>query len=164
PVSETRPGWKVLRVLGNTLKLSGFDYDTVEAIRAEVAANGVPLNNAATYSLRSSPFPEAAGIERIAEVPIYSADAIVRRSPPLQKTRDANDPVATMRGSLMRKLGLDEGNMVRLRQNDGEAVVAVRQDDRLPDNCVRIAAGHPLTSALGPMFGKISVERIQSGK
>ncbi len=164
PLGETRPGWKVLRVLGNTLKLSGFDYDTVEAIRAEIAANGVALNNAATYSLQSSPFPETAGIERIAEVQIYSTDAIVRRSPPLQKTRDANDPVATMRGSLMRKLGLDEGNMVRLRQNDGEAVVAVRQDDRLPDNCVRIAAGHPLTSALGPMFGKISVERIQSGK
>ncbi|HET6756972.1 MAG TPA: NADH-quinone oxidoreductase subunit NuoG [Burkholderiales bacterium] len=161
PLGETRPGWKVLRVLGNTLKLSGFDYDTVEEIRAEIAANGAPLNNAATYSLRSSPFPETAGIERIAEVPIYSADAIVRRSPPLQKTRDAGNPVATMRGSLMRNLGIEEGNTVRLRQNGGEAVAIARRDDRLPDNCVRVAAGHPLTSALGPMFGAISVQRVE---
>jgi NADH-quinone oxidoreductase subunit G len=36
PLGETRPAWKVLRVLGNLLGLSGFDYETSEQIRVEV--------------------------------------------------------------------------------------------------------------------------------
>jgi NADH-quinone oxidoreductase subunit G len=162
PLKETRPAWKVLRVLANTLKLPGFDYDNVEAIRAEIAANRVPLDNEIPLpsSTPASLLSSNDGIERIAEVPIYSADAIVRRSPPLQATRDAHDPVATMHGSLMQRLAIADGDRVRLRQNNGEAVVLAQRDDRLPDNCVRIAAAHPLTSGLGPMFGEISIERV----
>ncbi len=36
PLGETRPAWKVLRVLGNMLELDGFDFDTPEQVRAEV--------------------------------------------------------------------------------------------------------------------------------
>ena len=36
PLGETRPAWKVLRVLGNLLQLAGFDYESSEAIRNEV--------------------------------------------------------------------------------------------------------------------------------
>ena len=35
PLAETRPAWKVLRVLGNLLGIAGFDYDTSEAVLAE---------------------------------------------------------------------------------------------------------------------------------
>jgi NADH-quinone oxidoreductase subunit G len=34
-----------------------------------------------------------------------------------------------------------------------------RLEENLPDDCVRIAAGHPSTAALGPMFGAVSVEK-----
>src|SRR5574343_73576 len=56
PLGETRPGWKVLRVLGNLLGLQGFDFETSQDVlaRATGAAAGalahVPaelLNNAA---------------------------------------------------------------------------------------------------------------------
>ena len=33
PLGETRPAWKVLRVLGNLLELDGFDYESSEAVR-----------------------------------------------------------------------------------------------------------------------------------
>ena len=36
PLGETRPAWKVLRVLGNMLELDGFDFDTPEQVRSEV--------------------------------------------------------------------------------------------------------------------------------
>src|SRR5690606_2356765 len=36
PKGEARPGWKVLRVLGNLLDLRGFEYMSVEDIREEL--------------------------------------------------------------------------------------------------------------------------------
>jgi len=49
---------------------------------------------------------------------------------------------------------------VRVRQEGGEAVLELGCDERLPADCVRIAAGHAATAALGTMFGEItSVER-----
>src|ERR1700693_6449665 len=44
PLGEARPAWKVLRVLGNLLGLSGFDYETSEAIRDEVIGANAPTD------------------------------------------------------------------------------------------------------------------------
>ena len=42
PRGDTRPGWKVLRVLGNILQLEGFEYDTPEQVRAEAVGYHAP--------------------------------------------------------------------------------------------------------------------------
>ncbi|MGH8726645.1 MAG: molybdopterin-dependent oxidoreductase, partial [Burkholderiales bacterium] len=166
PLGETRPGWKVLRVLGNHLKLAGFDFDTVEAIREEIARETMPLNNEVSQQNPLVPAPAfdkgrlKGALERIGDVPIYAADAIARRSPPLQETRDAREPVAAMRASIIERYALREGDRVRLKQIGGDACLVIERDDSLPDNCIRVAAGHPLTSNLGPMFGEISIERV----
>ena len=60
----------------------------------------------------------------------------------------------------MDKLGIGPGESVRLKQGEGEAQLAAAQDDKLPANCVRVASAHPLTAALGGMFGEIAVERL----
>ena len=36
PFGEAKPGWKVLRVLGNTLGLSGFGFDGIEEVQTEI--------------------------------------------------------------------------------------------------------------------------------
>ena len=95
----------------------------------------------------------AAGVQRIADVPIHFADALVRRAESLQRTADAAAPVASMSHALLSRLGLREGERVRVTQGGGEAVLEVRRDDRVPADCVRIPAGHPSTAALGAMFG-----------
>ncbi|HEV2008971.1 MAG TPA: molybdopterin-dependent oxidoreductase, partial [Burkholderiales bacterium] len=167
PLAETRPAWKVLRVLGNLLGVAGFDYDSSEAIRNEALGNGYiaarlnnRLNNAAVGKLEAG----AAGIERIAEVPIYQADAIVRRAASLQKTHDAAEPVAAMNGALFGELGLRDGDRVKIKQGVGEAVLAVMRDDRLPANCIRVPAAHPATAGLGGMSGTLSAERIAAAE
>ncbi|HSQ72208.1 MAG TPA: molybdopterin-dependent oxidoreductase, partial [Rubrivivax sp.] len=43
PLGETRPAWKVLRVLGNLLGLDGFDFETVEDVRAEALGDVATL-------------------------------------------------------------------------------------------------------------------------
>ena len=65
-----------------------------------------------------------------------------------------------MPAHLMDKLGIGPGQSVRLKQGEGEAHLAAVQDDKLPANCVRVASAHPLTAALGGMFGEITVERL----
>jgi NADH-quinone oxidoreductase subunit G len=53
-----------------------------------------------------------------------------------------------------------EGDTVRVKQGDGEVQITAARDDKLPNNCVRVASAHPLTAALGGMFSEITVERL----
>jgi NADH-quinone oxidoreductase subunit G len=70
-----------------------------------------------------------------------------------------------MNARLMKKLGVADGQPVRVTQGgEGEARLPAALDDRLPDDCVRVAAAHPGTAALGPMFGAVRVEGIKAEK
>ena len=100
-----------------------------------------------------------AGIERIADVPAYFADPLARRSPPLQKTREAEPPRAWMNSRMLARLGLGAGQPVAVKQGDGEARLMAALDDKLPDDCVRVSAAHATTAKLGPMFGAVSLEK-----
>ena len=164
PLGEARPAWKVLRVLGNLLQLSGFDYETPEQVRAEIFPTDRDitshLNNSLDNLAVGEPALASSGLQRIGEVPIYQADPIVRRAESLQRTHDAAAPSAWMSGILLDKLGVKVGDMVRVMQGDGEIQIAAARDDKLPSNCVRVASAHPLTAALGGMFGEITVERL----
>jgi NADH-quinone oxidoreductase subunit G len=161
PLGEARPAWKVLRVLGNLLDVAGFDYDTSEAVRDEALAGGdvgSKLNNA-LQSIVAQPASVVSGLQRVADVPIYSTDAVVRRSAPLQATHDALPPRAVMHSDELKKLGLQAGDQVRVKAGQGSAPLAVAADDTLPMGVVRVAAGHFATAGLGAMFGAITVER-----
>jgi NADH-quinone oxidoreductase subunit G len=65
-----------------------------------------------------------------------------------------------MPGALMQRLGLRDGDRVRVTQGAGEAVLPVARDDRLPADCVRIPAADPATAALGALFGTVALERV----
>jgi NADH-quinone oxidoreductase subunit G len=169
PRGEARPGWKVLRVLGNLLQLAGFDQDSAEQVReqalpADVAAT---LSNAVSGGYDSaSVAPPSGALHRVADVPLYFADPIVRRSPSLQATRDAQAPTARMNAATLARLGLAAGDAVRVRQplgraGQGAATLEATLDAGLADGTVRVAAGHPVTAGLGAMFGEIVVERAR---
>ena len=159
PLGEARPGWKVLRVLGNALGLSGFDYDSPEAVRAEA----LPADVAARLSNALSVAPvltadSTVGAERIADVPVYFSDAIVRRAQSLQRTADARPPRASANARTLTSFGLKPGDKARVRQGEAAALLECALDDRLPDGVVRVPAAHASTSTLGPMFGPLTME------
>jgi NADH-quinone oxidoreductase subunit G len=162
PLGETRPAWKVLRVLGNLLGLPGFEQSSAEAVREEVLG-AVSVADRLDNGLRN---PRAvlhaagAGLERIAEVPIYDADPIVRRAPSLQRTRDAAPPQARMNRARMEKLGVRDGDTVRVRQGGGEAVVTAAADEGVAANCVRLACARPETAGLGAPSDDMTIERV----
>ena len=99
------------------------------------------------------------GLQRIADVPINFADPMARRSPALQQTADAVAPTARINEQTLAQLGISCGAQVRVKQGNGEAVLTAKGDNKVPVGCVRVAAAHASTAALGEMFGPISVER-----
>ncbi|GAB4117070.1 MAG: NADH-quinone oxidoreductase subunit NuoG [Sideroxydans sp.] len=160
PLGEARPAWKVLRVLGNLLELDGFDFDSSEAVRDQVLA-GIQINSLdnAIGNVEVKPLAPVRGLQRVAEVPIYATDAVVRRAPPLQATADAAPPKASLHPEELHKLGIEPGAEVRISQGTGGVTLRAAADARLPKGVVRVAAGHAATAALGAMFGTITVER-----
>jgi NADH-quinone oxidoreductase subunit G len=86
PPGEARPAWKVLRVLGNLLGLPGFEYLSSEEVRDELRRE---LGEYATDGASSAFVPgRLASLDATREVGLYEVDAVVRRSEPLQQTRD----------------------------------------------------------------------------
>ncbi len=160
---EARPAWKVLRVLGNLFELSGFDQVSVDEVRAEISPDlsqiaAENLNN----QLASLPVPHIRAslglIERIGTVPVYQADALVRRAPALQATALGAAPVVTVHPDLGRRLGLEAGMSVRVRQGEGEALLPLAFDLGIPDGCARIPTAHEATATLGDALGTVTLE------
>ena len=165
PLNETRPAWKVLRVLGNLLGLNGFDQDNVDAIRKEIAPDlqafvNSKLNNAIS-GVKAKVDTAPAGIERVGEVPIYAADALVRRATSLQKTIDAKNAKRVIVASdVAARHAIVDGTDVSVTQSGVSVVLQARVDTRLAQGCVRIAAALHETAALGPMFGIVTLEKV----
>jgi NADH-quinone oxidoreductase subunit G len=84
PLGASRPAWKILRVLGNLLALEGFDYQSSESVRDELQARlqAAPPLSVASQSL------QPAVTEPVPELSMYQIDPVLRRSAPLQRTRD----------------------------------------------------------------------------
>jgi len=99
PVGQARPGWKILRVLGNLLGLTGFDYESSEDVRAELETLvGAPT----AYSMPAYAGKHAVGQAAdgepsagVVDIPMYQIDALVRRAPSLQRTREGRTPAVT---------------------------------------------------------------------
>ena len=164
PLGDTRPGWKILRVVGNLLGVPGFDYESSEQVRDEILQpNGVFADGLDNSIDDSSHFltldSEGLGLQRVAQVPIYFSDSLVRRAESLQMTRDSLPPAARMSLDTITRLGLSDGVQVLVKQQGGEANLRVEVDETVPVGCVSISAAHASTASLGDMFGAISVER-----
>jgi NADH-quinone oxidoreductase subunit G len=90
PVAESRPGWKILRVLGNLLDLPDCDYVSSEAVRDELQQAVVDVQPDNRISADAAPEAASSKIAPADEldVPMYRIDSLVRRAHSLQCTRD----------------------------------------------------------------------------
>ncbi|MCI2807069.1 NADH-quinone oxidoreductase subunit NuoG [Eoetvoesiella caeni] len=160
PFVDTRPAWKVLRVMGNLFELPGFDDETSESIRDSVLVGGVEphLSNEINGAIGLAAAPAA--VERLADIPIYRSDAMLRRAEPLQQTAASQAPQARMCAATLTSLGLESGQPVRVRSQQGEITLDALLDDAVAPGAVRIAAAFAETAALGSSFGQLSVEGV----
>ena len=158
---DARPVWKIMRVLADAQELAGFGYESPESItkEAQQQCSSIELNNhtnldGATYTAHSNE-----GLLRAGETPIYATDPLVRRSVPLQKSADGKQAFASMSLSELEKAGLADGDMVKIKQDSGQATLAVRADESVPAGCVWIPAGIPETQSLGELFASVEVSK-----
>jgi NADH-quinone oxidoreductase subunit G len=143
PYEDTRPAWKVLRVLGNIFELSGFDYITSEDVRDEAKQLiGEPdSSNKSQWRCPSQLAKAGTEITRIGLLPIYAIDSIVRRAEPLQGTADAIPACVFINEALAKEVKINDEDMVIVSQNKVKLSLRAHIDNSVPDKCAVIPQG-----------------------
>ena len=161
PLEESRPAWKILRVLGNLFELDGFDYVSVDEVRTEVeaAAGSTKATTASEWRCPSSLAIASAGLMRVGYLPLYAVDPLVRRAQPLQATQDAITAAAYINSKTASQQGLAANTVVQVAQGEYCAQLAVVIDEGVPDQCVFIPAGVDGNQALGDAYGSIELQQ-----
>ena len=179
PYADARPVWRVLRVLGNLLDLPGFEQETIEDVRASLGGPAVGGGSAAAGGSLAAEGPVAAGcpgwtlprslpkpaegvegVFRIAPVPMHAVDALVRRSKPLQATKDAEFAGVGLSPATIERLGLVDGEPAVVRQNGSSVTLRVVADRRVPDDCAYLPAGVAAAAALDVGDGSVAIAKL----
>jgi NADH-quinone oxidoreductase subunit G len=157
PLGDSKPGWKVLRVLANNLNLAGFDYNNIEEVRSEL----VELNNPKLLELQilthtfSVTKPEIDSLVRFGIQRIYSGDSITRRAYSLQQTVYAKLPNLMLNPNLAIKLKLRAGEKINLEQlNVNKELPEATLCDKLPESVILVSAK---VAAMAGRFDEIKV-------
>jgi len=163
PLGDSRPAWKVLRVLGGLLGLDGFLFNLPEEVLGEALDETYcsRLSNKTTsFAVANKNLSIQGGLERISDVNIYAGDSIVRRSPALQLTRDAKrGKQVGLNAKTFADLGIQEGDAVRVTQGSESVDLPATIEANLASGVVRISAGTSASAKLGSMFGPVTVSK-----
>ncbi len=151
PLGEARPGWKVLRVLGNLFECAGFDYVTSREILDEVQAltANTPLNNDMPWNCPVSLLIDAQGFESIVDRPIYAGDSLLRRATSLQDVAQKHPFAIRVNQNVAAHAGLADGEQAMAKNNNVELTLPVVIDERVPDDGVLVPSHLPHGSTTG---------------
>jgi len=157
---DSRPGWKVLRVLGNLLNLSGFEYISSEEIRDELMkkTGQVEMDNLVDTQHEVSLPESISGLIRIGAVASYHEDAQVRRAASLLKTADGRDTQLRINPEMVKRLGLQDAEKIIVSQSESSCSLTFIADEGIPDDCIWLPVGTDSSAMLGTLFSSISVE------
>ena len=162
PMGQSRPGWKILRVLGNFLKLDGFDHVTSKDIITELEevydlSEPISVRYKPDLQVDNHIVAQSTGLkhgkqlDRIIDVPVYSVDPTVRRATALQSTKDADTVALLACAEELEELGFKHGDRLAVRSEAGEVTLPVQPDDRVPRGAVYVPTGLSETSVLGSL-------------
>lgn len=163
PTGEARPGWKVLRVLGNLLDVPEFDYMDSTEVRTAALNGGdsfKPDNRYKGKHVVTLPAESATGFRLIPEVCLYATDALVRRAGSLQLTQDAREALCVRLHSIdAERLGVGEGELLVLQQAGSEARLPLTVDDSLAPGSAVAPAGLGATVALKSFADPLEIRK-----
>jgi NADH-quinone oxidoreductase subunit G len=162
PAGESRPGWKILRVLGNLTGKDGFEQMSSEEVREELKSL---IARDTEFSNRYEPAgalempARVAGTRAVAYAPIYAGDALVRRAASLQQTPDARARFI-IGPTLAVDLGVADGDLILVRQADISCSLPAEIDDGVPGSCVYVPQGVEATLEFVDRFGAVEVMKV----
>lgn len=159
PLAETRPAWKVLRVLGNIFELEGFDFITSEDVRDEAKEKigSLDTTNKMQWRCPASLAKESDAISRIGILPIYAADSVVRRSGALQQTDDAITACVIINTETAKQNKIHDDDNVVVTQNNIKLKLRVHIEDSIPNNCVVIPQGVAGVETLDSAYSEVTL-------
>jgi NADH-quinone oxidoreductase subunit G len=163
PKGESRPGWKILRVLANLAKITDIDFVSSQDVRDEVKDN-LDLKTAVKQDqyIPENLITETA-LMAISEVPMYQVDALVRRSDALQQTPDnLKCKVAKMNKDEAARSGVSDQNSITVHQGARSLTLPFELDEDIADGCIYLATGLNEASQLGAGFEEITVTALET--
>ena len=168
PLGQSRPAWKVLRVLANHLGLKGFDYESsLDVKKAYIKSK----NNFILKELSNEISIEKnykivtrkpQQFSRIGEVHQYCIDPIVRRALSLQTSIQKKKAFAKMHPDDMSTLKLKLHDKIKVTQDGSSTILSVIEDQEIPKGSVYVPSGIDETSNLGGIWDDILVKKVTS--
>lgn len=158
PRGESRPAWKILRVLGNLLHCPGFDFASTEDVLQEIKANVNMMSERQYTPIYPPSLPvNAYDLVRVGEWSLYRSDAIVRHAEALQQCASADFSGIHIHPETAKRLKL--GDFATVSQGNIEIVLPVTQNERMALDIVWLANAMPETADFGHAFSKITIKR-----
>jgi len=158
----SRPGWKILRVLGNLLELNGFDQSSSEQVRDALRSqlgDDVSADNAHCGDAVGS-VDVSEGLQRIGDLPLYAVDAVVRRAEALQHTTDAAVSCVRLNPADAASLGLADGDEAVVRQGERHIELSVVVDARIAQGAAWVPQAVEATLGLGAPYAAVHVKKV----
>lgn len=159
PLGDCRPGWKVLRVLGNLLEIEGFDQfnKSTDVLEKFMPAD---LSAALSNSVQAVESEAASGgLELAAYASAYHTDGTVRRAASLQRTKAAKAALIQASQATLDAIGAKPGDSLSLTDSKGGALRAqVALNSQVADQVLLVPVGREQAADLKCYFGSIQVE------
>lgn len=162
PDGESRPAWKICRVLANLMELPGFDYADIHAVQVELGSlmANIPVDSNLPVHIPHYSPSENTSLTRLAPWLLYRVDPLTRRAEALQETMKHSQLVSIgVHSALAEKLGLKAGEKVVAKQGNSQVILPLRVDDRLAHNVVFIPAALAETAGFGQVCAPIILQR-----
>jgi NADH-quinone oxidoreductase subunit G len=156
----SRPGWKILRVLGNLLELGGFDQASSEQVRDALSQQlgEVSIDNSQCGDAVGD-VSEASGLQRIAYLPLYAVDSVVRRADALQNTADADVAAICLNPADAGSLGIADGDTASVRRGESNVLLKVIVADSVAEGAALLSMAIEETLQLGAPNGSVQVKK-----
>ncbi len=156
---DARPGWKILRALGAQLDIAGFDSVDVADVRAAMQP-ALEIKSTLPQNGKLGARPVASGgLTRIATVPIYRGDAVLRRAGALQAHPLTGVAAVALHPEDALAAGLTHGAQTRVTGEGGEAVLPVVVSRAVPRGAAWIESAWAETNVLPPTGAALTVTR-----
>ena len=156
PAGQSRPGWKILRVLANFLQLEGFSYDSSEEVKTDAM---IEMDKKNEFSLKDfKPSNIERGLEVLNVVRANDSDMIVRRAASLHQNKNKDQSCCLINPTTMLEEGLIDGQKIKISSSEAEILINVKADDNVCLNAVVIYGKQDETFILG-MHNKVKIKK-----
>jgi len=157
---DTKPGWRVLRVLGNLLGQEGFDYEDIN----DVMAKTEKLQSQQSVINQDCQIDdvEVKGLALFANNGIYDSDPLTRRSEPLQSSPLATSDSVYVNPKDLISIGFNEGDLVTVEQEGRYAELTLAVTSAVAEGTAMVNMGRTSTLNLNASELNVSIIGVQS--